>query len=126
MFVPLVFVTFYAWLESGKTSSLAWTAVWLMAQFYCAIYTGVFAVYLLIAMVVGWLLLGKAGAIRRSVMQSVSRTNLFGTLASASVVLVCGAAVFALLAKYKQVTLAHGLSDLAMRFSVCSRGSGAT
>lgn len=108
MFVPLVFVNFYAWLESGRTSSLAWTAVWLMAQFYCAIYTGVFTVYLLIAMFVGWLLLGKAGAIRRSVMQSFSRTNLFGTLASAFVVLACGAAVFALLAKYKQVTLAHG------------------
>ncbi len=108
MFVPLVFASFYAWLKYGRSSSLAWAAIWLMAQFYCAIYTGVFAVYLLLAMAVGWLLLGKGGDVRRTIVRSMSRASLPGTIASASVVVLCGTAVLALLAKYKQVTLAHG------------------
>lgn len=107
LFVPLAFLCFYRWLETGKTAQLAWTALWVAAQFYCAIYTGVFCLYLLLAMAVAWGALGRARALWGQVRTGNTRLEQVVGLA---VIAACGLATLGLLAKYHAVSSAHAFS----------------
>ncbi len=108
MFVPLLFLTFSRWLQHGRPSSLAWSSLLFAAQVYCAIYTGVFAAYLLLAMTAAWLLLGRGRTLAAQVRASFGRNELGRTLASLAVVLASAIAVLALLRSYHAVTEVQG------------------
>ncbi|WP_156170565.1 hypothetical protein [Luteimonas sp. FCS-9] len=107
-FVPLAFLSCWQWLQSGRLTSLALCAIWLGAQFYCAIYTGVFTLYVMVAAVVGWWLLGQVGATLKKSREwwlSASSLSRWGSLFA---VFVAAMAVGALLLKYHAVSSGYG------------------
>lgn len=57
--VPLAFLAFYRALVSHRLVGFAWAAFWCAVQFYCSIYLGMFTVYLLSAMGLGFVLIER-------------------------------------------------------------------
>lgn len=107
-FVPLALLAFWQWLQSGRLTCLGWCAIWLAAQFYCAIYTGIFTIYLLAAAALAWWWLRRAGDTWRSSRAWLSSSpplRLWGVLA---LMVASASAVAFLLLKYHAVSSGYG------------------
>ncbi|XQA77659.1 hypothetical protein ACM9W9_18015 [Xanthomonas sacchari] len=109
MFVPFAFACFYDWLRTARPYALAWSALCLMAQFYCSIDVGVFTVYLLIAMLLAWLIAGRGGEIYAQVRSFLTFSKLRESLIAVAVISSSCALVLVLLLKCREAIRENGV-----------------
>ncbi len=106
--VPLAFLAMYQFLQSKNIFAFVRVIFWLLIQFLCSIYLGVFLIYLLGIMTLVWILSKKEYLFRHwKTGQSHSKTAI-GT-AWIFIFLLCGV-IFALLYQYQIVSLEYGFN----------------
>lgn len=106
--VPLAFLAMYQFLQSKNIFVFVRVVFWLLIQFLCSIYLGVFLIYLLGIMALVWILCKKEFVSSCwQTGQSHSKTALFS--ACILIFLLCSAIV-ALLYQYQIVSLEYGFS----------------
>lgn len=104
--VPLAFFAMYQFLQSKNIFVFVRVIFWLLIQFLCSIYLGVFLIYLLGIMTLVWILSKKEYLFRHwKTDQSHSKTAI-GT-AWILIFLLCSA-IFSLLYQYQIVSLEYG------------------
>lgn len=104
--VPLAFLAMYQFLQSKNIFVFVRVIFWLLIQFLCSIYLGVFLIYLLGIMTLVWILSKKEFLFTNwQTGQSYSKTA--SCIAWILTFLLCGA-IFSLLYQYQIVSLEYG------------------
>lgn len=103
---PLALLALHELVRTGRPAHLAWLCVWVTMQFYASIYLGYFLLLLLGAYAVApYLARTTPDRLHRAVLALRSRPGL---LRSGLVVLLCAAALFALLYPYLHYSHLYG------------------
>ncbi len=106
--VPLAFLTMYQFLQSKNIFVFVRVIFWLLIQFLCSIYLGVFLIYLLGIMTLVWILSKKEFVSSNwQTGQSYSKTAI--GIAFVLIFILCSA-IFSLLYQYQIVSLDYGFN----------------
>ncbi|MFY9136489.1 hypothetical protein [Zwartia sp.] len=106
--VPLAFLAMYQFLQSKNIFVFVRVVFWLLIQFLCSIYLGVFLIYLLGIMTLVWILTKKEFLFSNwQTGQSYSKTAI--GISCIYIFLLCSA-IFSLLYQYQIVSLEYGFN----------------
>ncbi len=106
--VPLAFLAMYQFLQSKNIFVFVRVIFWLLIQFLCSIYLGVFLIYLLGIMTLAWIMIKKEYVLSRwKIGHSHSKTAMGIAFI---LLLLLLSAIFSLLYQYQVVSLQYGFN----------------
>lgn len=106
--VPLAFFAMYQFLQSKNIFVFVRVIFWLLIQFLCSIYLGVFLIYLLGIMTLAWIMIKKEYVLGRwKISHPYSKTAMGMALI---LLLLLLSAIFSLLYQYQVISLEYGFN----------------
>lgn len=106
--IPLAFLTFHELILSRRLTTIWKVAFWLVLQFFCSIYLGIFLLYLLLATLLSFLVLEREGHLFSNLTKSLKKELPWSLISASLALALCVAAFSWLMLHYLQVSKDYG------------------